>query len=476
MLNSKRVSVSDQLYVLFGDTDAYFSVPEGASQPAQTQRVVAFNAPEKEARGPGAKPAKPKKIKPLPPAQASGMTSADLTACRNCLKKLLDSKHAPLFLNPVDPVRDKAPNYFNIINNPMDLSTLGNKLNSGMYADRFAFKTDFELIIANAKRYTPDPKAWVHTEAIALEHVFNQQWNRITKTLEQAAAKQAKAAQGATSESTVQQSDERSPPTVQPNGHAAPPSVAMPPPPASISLTKKQPSVEAPATPVTPKPGGTSVKLKLKPPKLVGTPKASVESPAPPPSTPKPPPTTPKPPPTTSKLPPSTPKPPPATPKRSKQTSASPRKEAEHERPPKKKATVPASSVDDELLAMIGDSEANGHAAKPAMSPSSGEGLLQRSSPLVSVKKSKAAAASPATTSLAGRSEFPASPSPAPSKATPPASKTKKPSAESDPIGASLGEPINVKRCKNLLQTVKKLPEAIFFLRPVDPILDGAPT
>ena len=119
------------------------------------------------------------------------MSSADLSACRNCISKLMANKHCEPFLHPVDPVRDEAPDYFDVISQPMDLTTIANKLQAGHYRDRFQFKDDVELIFRNAKTYTPDPKAWIHYEASRSETAFRQHWSRITKTLEQAAARAA---------------------------------------------------------------------------------------------------------------------------------------------------------------------------------------------------------------------------------------------------------------------------------------------
>lgn len=45
----------------------------------------------------------------VPKAQSGGMPLNDLRACRNMLKKLKANKHAVIFLQPVDPVRDHAP-------------------------------------------------------------------------------------------------------------------------------------------------------------------------------------------------------------------------------------------------------------------------------------------------------------------------------------------------------------------------------
>jgi transcription initiation factor TFIID subunit 2 len=63
--------------------------------------------------------------------------------------------------------------YFDIIKDPMDLSTMGAKLEEGMYMDRFAFQADFRLMTANAKLYNI-PGSFVHNEAIALETFFEK--------------------------------------------------------------------------------------------------------------------------------------------------------------------------------------------------------------------------------------------------------------------------------------------------------------
>jgi transcription initiation factor TFIID subunit 2 len=52
---------------------------------------------------------------------------------------------------------------------------------------------------------------------------------------------------------------------------------------------------------------------------------------------------------------------------------------------------------------------------------------------------------------------------------SPQLSKSKKPAA----VQAT---PINEKKCRDILKTLQKLPEAAIFARPVDPILDGCPT
>ena len=113
------------------------------------------------------------------------MGIVDLKATRSVLQKLTQHKSAALFRQPVDPVRDQAPGYFEIIKRPMDLSNMRAKLEAGLYADRFAFEADFRLMIRNAKTYN-GAETFVFKEAGKLEVYFEAQWSRMSKTIEKA--------------------------------------------------------------------------------------------------------------------------------------------------------------------------------------------------------------------------------------------------------------------------------------------------
>ncbi|KAF8527429.1 hypothetical protein BU17DRAFT_39590 [Hysterangium stoloniferum] len=142
------------------------------------KKEVVFATPKQKAKT----KLSPKKVKSALQAQTNGMSLNDCRACRSAWKKMQANKHARLFAQPVDPVRDNAPNYFATIKHPMDLSTMHAKLENGHYSDRFAFETDFRLMISNAKSYNA-PGSWAHNEALALESFFDKQWERINKTL-----------------------------------------------------------------------------------------------------------------------------------------------------------------------------------------------------------------------------------------------------------------------------------------------------
>ena len=76
------------------------------------KKAVVFATPEVplKAATPKGRLAKPS-TKPahVPKAQSGGMHLNDLRASRNALKKLKANKHAALFIQPVDPIRDHAP-------------------------------------------------------------------------------------------------------------------------------------------------------------------------------------------------------------------------------------------------------------------------------------------------------------------------------------------------------------------------------
>ena len=77
-----------------------------------SKKAVMFATPEVplKAAVPKGRPTKPS-TKPahVPKAQSGGMHLNDLRASRNALKKLKANKHAALFIQPVDPIRDHAP-------------------------------------------------------------------------------------------------------------------------------------------------------------------------------------------------------------------------------------------------------------------------------------------------------------------------------------------------------------------------------
>jgi transcriptional activator SPT7 len=77
------------------------------------------------------------------------------------------TEHSTAFLNKVSK-RD-APNYFNVIKHPMDLSSVMKKLKSFQYKSKKEFVDDLMLIWRNCLTYNTDPKHFLRAHAIAMQ-------------------------------------------------------------------------------------------------------------------------------------------------------------------------------------------------------------------------------------------------------------------------------------------------------------------
>ncbi|KAH9858258.1 hypothetical protein C2E23DRAFT_892071 [Lenzites betulinus] len=438
-----------------------------------------------------AKASEKKTGKAIPRAQTGGMNLNDLRACRNALSKVRLNKHAALFLQPVDPVRDRAPNYFDVIKSPMDLSTISAKLESGQYKDRFGLEADFRLMANNAKTYNM-PGSFAHNETVALETFFDKLWIRFNKTLEAA----NKAAQEK--------------PTLPP---PSTPSVKFGAPAVPSRSSQTPTAAAAPAVP--------SIKLKIGGASTNGatpSPSPATTNPAPKPKTKKP--KEPK----LSEVPPPAPIHPPAPvpafeddgsldlleeviaiereKQGRRQHASSSSREREREKPAPKPIAKPApppvekskdrvvpklvigkrkkdavDSTEDEILALATPAKKErtsvpGPSSVPAAPPSK-----PRESP------------APTKNGVSGQKgrEKPPKPSPVPEPAVARSSAKGKEKEKdvSRPVISTNGKakkapaqttPLNDKKCREILKTLSKLPEVPIFMRPVDPIGDGCPT
>lgn len=120
--------------------------------------------------------------------------SAAFQECRAILTYLRRHPKAGAFLEPVDPVALNVPNYFDVVKNPMDVSTVAKKLENGKYSNFPAsqtsgrtpearmlngpFRRDIELIFDNAMLFNP-PDDWIHQAAITTKRA-------VLKKIEQA--------------------------------------------------------------------------------------------------------------------------------------------------------------------------------------------------------------------------------------------------------------------------------------------------
>ncbi|KAJ3020641.1 hypothetical protein HKX48_000487 [Thoreauomyces humboldtii] len=132
---------------------------------------------------------------PAPPPPALSVSDA-----KSCAKLLLElSKHASAwpFKAPVDPTVAAAPDYFDIIKRPMDLSTVERKLSSLQYSEVQDFADDIQLMLNNCFTYNP-PTNGIHKLGKSLEQYFSlvlsKQFPTITTTSTTSASSAATAA------------------------------------------------------------------------------------------------------------------------------------------------------------------------------------------------------------------------------------------------------------------------------------------
>ncbi|KAI5120798.1 hypothetical protein M0805_002425 [Coniferiporia weirii] len=405
------------------------------------------------------KPVPPlKKDRPIPKAQTRGMSLSDLKACQTALKRLSSFKHAAIFLQPVDPIRDKAPNYFEVIKTPMDLQTMGAKLQNGLYKNRQEFEADFRLLIQNCRTYN-SPNTYAHNESVALENHFDKLWAKIVTTVE-----------------TAEKAAPKPEPVVPPMPVHLHPSLPPPVPPKPV----KEAPVPVPA-PAPPAPApAPRLKLKLGP----SQPAARNAESSKPPMKPKQP--------MKQRKPKATDMPPPPyiddgshdllqeviameelgkSP--AKASSSKPRKVVELD-------------ADDELLSLASDLPAPvperraepekhhspappHHSPAPPPPPAAAPPIRK---PVPAQPKAKKPVEKHLQPSPSAKGKEKESPVPSPSQAS--SSTPSKPKKTSST--PSLPTPLNEKKCRDILKTLMKIPQALIFARPVDPQLDGCPT
>ncbi|XP_077212012.1 ATPase family AAA domain-containing protein At1g05910-like isoform X2 [Tasmannia lanceolata] len=143
-------SKEDRLLFFEHLVEAVFSIPsEGVtSQPKEPMTLPELPKAPKPMTGPKASELKAK-------AEAEQHALRRLRMClRDVCNRILYDKRFSVFHYPV--MDDDAPNYRSIIQNPMDIATLLQRVDCGQYLTCSAFLQDIDLIVGNAKAYNGD--------------------------------------------------------------------------------------------------------------------------------------------------------------------------------------------------------------------------------------------------------------------------------------------------------------------------------
>ncbi|KAF9452713.1 hypothetical protein P691DRAFT_721093 [Macrolepiota fuliginosa MF-IS2] len=97
--------------------------------------------------------------------------NADRAFMETTLNDLIRHPRSWPFRAPVDG--NDVPDYYEVVKNPMDFKTMGEKLKAGKYKSIDAFVRDVQLIIDNCKSYNPESTVY-YKNADRLEEAFQE--------------------------------------------------------------------------------------------------------------------------------------------------------------------------------------------------------------------------------------------------------------------------------------------------------------
>lgn len=124
------------------------------------------------------RPRRPNKVQ-APPAsgkQTAQVNKNELKRCLKLLHKLMTKREAYVFREPVN--RNKFPQYYEVISNPMDLGTIKTKLENNVYASSAAFAEDVRRVWENCYQFNP-PESDYYRYAKKLHDVFEDELQKM---------------------------------------------------------------------------------------------------------------------------------------------------------------------------------------------------------------------------------------------------------------------------------------------------------
>lgn len=97
--------------------------------------------------------------------------------CRAITEKLLSHPLSNLFSHPIDPEIDQAPNYLQIIKNPMDLGTIHKRIEDGTYKSVNHWISDVNLVWSNSILYNTEA-SYIALATHYLQDIFQKELAR----------------------------------------------------------------------------------------------------------------------------------------------------------------------------------------------------------------------------------------------------------------------------------------------------------
>ncbi|XP_047970322.1 uncharacterized protein LOC125213690 [Salvia hispanica] len=116
-----------------------------------------------------------------PGTPPSELPLPDKKALELILDKLQRKDIYGVYAEPVDP--EELPDYFDVIDHPMDFATVRNNLRNGLYATFKQFEDDVFLICSNAMQYNA-PDTIYHKQARTIQELAKRKFNKIRLNFE----------------------------------------------------------------------------------------------------------------------------------------------------------------------------------------------------------------------------------------------------------------------------------------------------
>lgn len=123
-------------------------------------------------------------------SKSTKKSSIDTNFCHATYRELTKKSNQHIvwpFLQPVDPMALGIPDYLEVIKEPMDLSSIKKKLDSGTYSNGDQFASDIRLMLNNCFIYNA-PDTDVFRLGKELEAVFEQKWSQRSTSINSASA------------------------------------------------------------------------------------------------------------------------------------------------------------------------------------------------------------------------------------------------------------------------------------------------
>lgn len=165
------------------------SVPVKDEPPLASEKPSESQVPHQEAE----QELHPDPAAGVEPKVSPALSKEQLKYCATVLKGLKRHPQSPPFQQPVDPVALNIPDYFTVIKEPMDLSTVTKKLEGGEYKDADAFIADVRLMLNNCFTYN-HPDSQVAKMGRSLEKYFSTSIGKMPTTLPTAGEENSSAA------------------------------------------------------------------------------------------------------------------------------------------------------------------------------------------------------------------------------------------------------------------------------------------